>query len=72
MTAALARTQRAYDTQLPPEPEYDPVENMTEAEYAAAVMRWLDHGAPHGSTGQGMEFVVRDAVLAFVIAEKAS
>jgi hypothetical protein len=47
---SFQRAQRMYDAQTPDDPEPDPTENMTDAEYAAALMRWLDAGAPERVT----------------------
>lgn len=67
------RAQRAYDAQLPPEPQDDPTENFSDAEFAAAVLRWLDAGGPVKVLGhnRSREQEFRDWIADFVRGEQA-
>lgn len=67
---ALRNAQLSYDAQTPDE-SYDPTEDMDDAEYGAALVRWMQRGGPDGSRF-GMEQEVRAALIAFLIAEEAS
>ena len=47
-------------------PALDPTEDMTPEEYGAALVRWMDHGAPHPDFSRGCEDMVREGLIHFL------